>query len=69
MSPSCVRAGFYVIEDNEHEIGKVAAGWEHSLVLKRDGTVWAMGSNHKGQLGDGSTEDKNTLAMVIGTWG
>lgn len=32
----------------------VAAGSEHSLVLKDDGSVWAWGSNHSGQLGNGS---------------
>ena len=31
--------------------------------------VWRSGGvDGGGQLGDGSTDDKNTLAMVIGTW-
>ena len=33
----------------------VAAGYEHSLALKDDGTVWAWGHNWAGQLGDGTT--------------
>ena len=32
----------------------VAAGNEHSLALKSDGTVWAWGGNYYGQLGIGS---------------
>src|SRR5437762_948098 len=35
----------------------VAAGWEYSLVLKGDGTVWAFGWNDHGQLGDGTILD------------
>jgi len=30
----------------------VAAGTQHTLVLKSDGTVWASGLNNYGQLGD-----------------
>jgi len=32
----------------------VAAGARHSLFLKSDGSLWAMGVNNYGQLGDGS---------------
>jgi alpha-tubulin suppressor-like RCC1 family protein len=31
----------------------IAAGFEHSLFLKSDGSLWAMGNNEYGQLGDG----------------
>ena len=33
----------------------IAGGWEHTAVLKEDGTVWAAGRNLEGQLGDGTT--------------
>jgi uncharacterized repeat protein (TIGR01451 family) len=33
----------------------IAAGWEHTIALKGDGTVWACGRNLEGQLGDGTT--------------
>ncbi len=32
----------------------IAAGWNHSLFLKSDGSLWAMGNNAFGQLGDGT---------------
>jgi alpha-tubulin suppressor-like RCC1 family protein len=42
------------------DIQAIAAGNEHSLALKSDGTVWAWGSNYYGQLGVG--QDRNSLA-------
>jgi alpha-tubulin suppressor-like RCC1 family protein len=36
----------------------------HSLALKRDGTVWAWGNNQYGQLGDGTTTQRNTPVQV-----
>jgi len=35
----------------------VAAGGEHALALKTDGTVWAWGENGSGQLGIGTTNN------------
>ena len=44
----------------------VAAGFQHSLFLKSDGTVWACGDNQDGQLGIGSHADEWTPAQVMG---
>jgi alpha-tubulin suppressor-like RCC1 family protein len=44
----------------------IAAGGSHSLVLKRDHTVWAWGSNASGQLGDGTTTDRNAPVLIPG---
>ena len=41
---------------------KVSAGNHHSIALKKDGTLWAWGFNNSGQLGDGTTENKNSLS-------
>jgi len=37
---------------------RVAAGVNHSLTLKEDGTLWSWGINSNGQLGIGSTADQ-----------
>ena len=37
------------------DVREIAAGSDHVLALKNDGTVWAWGSNKYGQLGDGTT--------------
>lgn len=37
---------------------------EHSLALRDDGTVWAWGSNRRGQLGDGTTNDRSSPVQV-----
>jgi alpha-tubulin suppressor-like RCC1 family protein len=42
----------------------VAAGTEHSLALKADGTVWAWGRNASGQLGDGTFVDRPSPTPV-----
>ncbi|MGB9880629.1 MAG: RCC1 domain-containing protein [Anaerolineae bacterium] len=41
----------------------------HTLVLRRDGTVWATGYNNYGQLGDGTTATRLTPVQVQGLTG
>jgi alpha-tubulin suppressor-like RCC1 family protein len=38
----------------------IAAGWNHSLFIKSDGSLWAMGNNAFGQLGDGNLNSTGT---------
>jgi alpha-tubulin suppressor-like RCC1 family protein len=44
----------------------IAAGGAHALALKSGGAVVAWGSNHFGQLGDGTSTDRNTPVQVAG---
>ena len=47
--------------------------WEykptHTLFLAADGTVWASGRNHLGQLGDGTFDDRQSSKKVLGLSG
>ncbi|RID81832.1 hypothetical protein D1953_19785 [Peribacillus asahii] len=44
----------------------VAAGDSHTLVLKKNGTVWSFGKNQTGQLGNGNTKNQYTPVQVKG---
>jgi alpha-tubulin suppressor-like RCC1 family protein len=44
----------------------MAAGTNHTLALKENGSVWGWGRNHFGQLGDGSTLDRKGPVRVEG---
>lgn len=42
----------------------LAAGYEHTLFINDDGTLWAWGHNGKGQLGDGTAVDRISPVRV-----
>jgi len=42
----------------------IAAGQDHFLAIKTNGTLWATGFNFLGQLGLGDNADRNTLTQV-----
>ena len=42
----------------------IAAGYEQSLALKGDGTVWGWGENLSGQLGDSSTGNSSLPVQI-----
>ncbi len=44
----------------------VAAGSNHSVMIKSDGTLWAWGDNEEGQLGDDTAINRN-IPTQIGT--
>jgi alpha-tubulin suppressor-like RCC1 family protein len=47
-------------------VESIAAGLNHSLALKSDGTVWAWGYNYTGQLGNGTTAESGIPLQVSG---
>ena len=52
------------------ELTQVIGGEFHSVVLKKDGTVWAWGDNESGQLGTGSSgSDEPSPVQVRGIKG
>ncbi len=42
----------------------IAAGYNHSVALRSDGTVWAWGRNGSGQLGNGTSINSNIPVQV-----
>jgi alpha-tubulin suppressor-like RCC1 family protein len=43
------------ITSGAQPVTKIAGGYAHSLFVKSDGSLWAMGWNQYGQLGDGAS--------------
>ena len=51
----------------DKDIKNVVAGGSHTLVHKEDGSVWGMGYNYYGQLGNGRNDEftKHLLKFLI----
>jgi alpha-tubulin suppressor-like RCC1 family protein len=46
------------------KIVAVSAAIQHNLAIDSDGNVWAWGTNHQGQVGDGTTRTRRTPVQV-----
>ncbi len=46
---------------------KVAAGAEHSIVLTKDGEIYASGNNSEGNLGLGHKYSSDSFLNILGT--
>lgn len=45
---------------------KVSCGANFTCAIKTDKTIWTWGSNYKGRLGDGTTENKSSPVQISG---
>jgi alpha-tubulin suppressor-like RCC1 family protein len=45
-------------------VPQIALGESHTLAIKSDGTLWAWGRNYEGQLGGGTTKQRNTPIQI-----
>ncbi len=50
--------------DGDSDWAAVSAGGDHLLALKADGSLWAMGGNTYGQVGDGTTSDRYDFVQI-----
>ena len=46
-------------------VTNIVAGGNHSLFLKSDGSLWAMGDNADGELGDGTYNPTNLPEQIV----
>jgi alpha-tubulin suppressor-like RCC1 family protein len=46
-------------------VTQIAGGGAHSLFLKGDGSLWGMGANYDGQLGDGTYNNTNKPEQIV----
>ncbi len=53
------------VEDNSDGVVSVAGGFDHSLIVKKDGSLWSCGSNGFGQLGDGTTTNRHNPVKIM----
>ena len=58
------RNSFTEVTDAGSEIIAVAAGNYHTVILKKDGSVWSAGSNYWGQLGLSGINDRFSFTQV-----
>ena len=64
-------AGLAPVRARAYDMGKageyqtISAGEEHSLAIKNDGTLWAWGSNHYGEVGTGDIKLYDTPVKVM----
>ncbi len=47
------------------DAARATGGSLHTLIIKKDGTLWACGSNHFGQLGDGKPTGRKVLPVQV----
>jgi len=57
LKPECVVTVFTGASE-------AAAGGNHTVTIRSDGTLWAWGQNGDGQLGDGSTTDRPSPVKI-----
>ena len=58
------RKTFSLIGVNTNDIKSVYCGDSHTFMLKNDGTLWACGRNHCGQLGLEDTKNRTTFTII-----
>lgn len=51
--------------DSGMEVVAISAGYNHSLFITSDGSLWGMGRNHVGQLGDSTVTEQATATPVL----
>ena len=64
LGDTSYRSIFTQVTTNADDIKKIYCGYNHTLILKNNGTLWGCGYNANGQLGLGDTTNRNTFIQV-----
>ena len=48
-----------------NDVNEIFCGYNHSLIIKNDGSIWVAGSNSKGQLGLGDANSRNRFTELV----
>ena len=51
----------------QSRIVSLACGYDHTLLLKRDGSLWGTGSNEWGQIGLGTLDESRAFRLIEGS--
>jgi alpha-tubulin suppressor-like RCC1 family protein len=54
-----------LVKNMSNDVKCMAAGGNHSLILKTDSTLWACGFNSLGSLGDSTNINRSTPVQVM----
>ncbi len=70
VDPDDAKTGLKKVTDDWEElisdgVKKIAAANGHAMIIKTDDSLWAIGRNGKGQLGDGTTTDRTEPKKII----
>jgi alpha-tubulin suppressor-like RCC1 family protein len=57
-------AALLALAGSAQTVTQIAEGQFHSLLLKSDGTMWVMGANSSGELGDGTINQTNQSEFI-----
>ena len=58
------RSAFTQVTTNINNVKEVVCGYEHTFIIKNDGSLWACGNNGEGQLGLGNGNSRKTFLQV-----
>ena len=58
------RTTFTQVTTNVGDIKQVYCGFNHTFILKNDGTLWSCGYNEQGQLGLGDDTNRTTFTQI-----
>ena len=58
------RTTFTQVTTNANDIKEIYCGYDYTLILKNDGTLWSCGRNTDGQLGLGDTNSRTIFTQI-----